>query len=377
VDPVTALPDLVRRELQDLADSHPPPAGLADRSIRAGQRRRRRAFVAVAAACVLGVALPLAVAAVRPSGPAGVLDTVTTGDARNVVYAVHRGAWDNAGQAPWQVLDPTSGGYRELAAGQVTEPSSDLRYTVIHPPWVYEPGKMPEPATRVGRYESATGQTRWYDIGRGIAEPRISPDGRRAVMGEGIGVPGRLVLLDLDTGATESVTLEPAAAAAIRGSYATSDIRWHPDSRHLVVARHIVVDLRGRVTKTLPVPAGATAVALRPAGNGLLVQPQDGGFALTDDRGRIVARVSLNQTCQPEGEPPAQRTVCRPAYGFATWRGQNGIVVGSGFDQFHGLNLRSGDLRTLHTMPQDPLRVDNVIVASADALPADSRAPTF
>jgi len=359
---VTALPDLVRSELQDLADSHPPPAGLADRSIRAGHRRRRRAVAAVAAACVLGVALPLAVVAVRLSGPAGVIDTVTTGDtnARNVVYAVHRGAWDNAGQTPWQILDPTSGDYRDLAAGWVSEPSSDLRYAMILPPWVYKPGEMPGPATRVGRYESANGKIRWYDIGRGIAEPQISPDGRRAVVAEAYGAPGRPVVLDLDSGATQTVTLEPTAEDAIEGSYGTSDLRWHPDSQHLVAGGHIVVDLRGRVTKILPVPADAAAVALRPTGNGLLVQPQDGGYALTDDRGRIVARAALNQT-----------------YGFETWRGRNGIVLHGDADQFLGLNLRSGDLRTVYTMPQNPLRVDNVIVAPADALPVGSRSPTF
>jgi len=164
---MTDLTGLVRSELTTLADSGPPPADLADRAVTAGVRRRRWRRAAAGTAVAAAVAVTVAATQVLAPPPPRATDPRPAAvEARTVVFAKFR---DGSGV---EILDPATGAYRTVAVSVVLEPSADLRYAPVVPPG--DAG-----GNRIGRYDTTSGEIRWFDPPlRWASPPTISPDGR-------------------------------------------------------------------------------------------------------------------------------------------------------------------------------------------------------
>jgi hypothetical protein len=384
-----ALPDIVRDSLADLADTAAVPDGIADRALAAGERRRRRRTVLVAAAAVVvaaAVATPYAVLRADSTAPPGLSGV------RNAVFALHRGGIPTHDGDPmavdrhWQVLDPATGEYREVEATHVSAPTADLRYAALL-------RRVPDPGpTRLGRYDTASGETRWYDGPKPAhAPPQISPDGRHAAYWSISEKGTDLVIVDLTSGWTTAIanagpppvasaprTTPPSAppdglpAATYTSGSMTSG--WRLDDDRVTVAG-AVYDLAGRQIGTLPVPDGTHAVGVRPGDDGLVVQPdgQANVFALTDRRGAVIGQVTIPPAC------PEQVNCSRPKLQVLGWRGANELVVWPGMGPsrrsqtaIEAVDLRAGELRTVHALAGSP-SVDGLVIMPADRLSREVR----
>jgi hypothetical protein len=386
------IDELVREELNDLAGSYPAPTGLADRAIASRVRRQR---LGQASAAILALAGVIGVALAVPSATNRLYPPADRPQPRNVVFAMHRGVWDNVRQL-WRVLDPSTGNYRDVDVFTVSAPTTDLRYAAVTPRFVYPPaGGMPEPQEKkIGRYDTASGDIRWYDIPISPGSTAaISPDGRYVALIGGRSDAAQLIVVDLGTGHASTVDLDHAVLSAMKRRRSRAPIDWLPDSRRLVIENQ-VVDLTGRRVGELRLPDSALILSVRPGGNGLLVDPtrhpympgqaqdDDGRFALTDTRGRTV--VDRTATCF--GDPNPSPSVPGPgastgrcSYDFVGWRGPDEILISPADplgEQLYTLNLRTGETTPIHRIPGSP-RIDALIVVSADRLPAPAQPLTF
>jgi hypothetical protein len=272
----------LRELLEQVADGPAPPSPLSAAEVfSAGRRRLRRGRRMALGGAVAALAL-------AGAGAAVVVPTATSGPSvhLNVVYAFnYTGDVDIRG---WQILDPETGRYRSVNVSRVSPPTADLRYAAVAPPLSEKVGDEWLPAKKIGRYESATGNIRWYDIPVvPYYELSISPDGSRAAVVE----QGKLVGVNLASGTVKSVDL-PDGIHEATGIF--NDPVWRPDGRHILVSNYIF-DLDGRVVAVQQVPAGTQVRAPRPDRPGLLVrtsnrvEPQVG---VTDERGRLVRRTA-------------------------------------------------------------------------------------
>jgi hypothetical protein len=223
----------------------------------------------------------------------------------------------------------------------------------------------------------------------------ISPDGRHAAAPlipwvNGVAAPAEIILIDLDSGATRLLDLDPATAAvavtvqsavvksdgtATLGSDPHSvDIDWHPDSRHLMVG-NAIVDLAGRRTGTVPMPSRSWMIALRPGGAGLLVVPDDAHdtYEATSSSGSVDHRVTIRWECS-DGRTTERSEPCPTTWrdGFLGWRGPDRILIASGEQPYgHGIDavdLRTGRRTAVH---RDDQRI--IMVVPADHLSARAR----
>lgn len=377
------LPARIHDELTRFADSAPVPDGLADRAVEAGARRvRRRTFLTGGAAlvAVAAVSVPAAVAFGPEPLPPG------AGDAPNVVFALHRGAWDpvppttspaspEARHSSWQVLDPTTGRYRDVNVGAVTNPTADLRYAMVAP--------LGESLNRIGRYETTTGKIRWYDLPFEVSGAYISPDGRHAALlhlgwsDEPVSGP-EMAVVDLATGQVKPFELDAATLSAAWTTLegpdgivldvshpALSIVSWLPDSQRFTVG-NVILDLDGRKTGVLPVPANALMLDLAPAGAGMLVNPDKkaGTFALTGSTGGLTRQVSVTWPCPTD--PPCPNW----APTFIGWRDPDQILIwhspapDKSDASIEALDLRTGARETVHHIGGSPT-IDQIIIASS------------
>jgi hypothetical protein len=379
---MTDLTDLVRSELTTLADSGPVPTDIADRAVTAGVRRRRwrrvaTAGTAVAAAVAVTLAAilfleqkPLPSPDPRPADP----------EARNVVFARIKGA------QMAEILNPTTGEYRTVSVLVVMEPSADLRYAPVVPPVpTDDKGNGTHPVDkRIGRYDTTTGEIRWYDAPqRWAAPPTISPDGRYLIapVWNAGAKAWAVMVVDAETGEARVSNLAPetveaknalpgglsydeAGAMTVEAKYALDIvIPWLPDSRHVLIGTAIV-DLDGQRTGTVPIRDG-WLIAPRPNGVGALVVPRDAldTYVLTDASGGDAYRRRVDWSCTGTNPTACSQLVFGS---FLGWRGPNHMLVKSPEDPGHGIDaidVRTGQRTRLTTY--DAARV---IVAPADAL---------
>jgi hypothetical protein len=345
------LDELVRTELHAQAEAHPVPAGLADRAIAGGRRRRLRWRVPVAA-----------VAAAVLAGTGGLIAQSAGSDGyRSVVYATHTRIG-----ATWRILDPTTGRYRSVAGlGRISAPSTDLRYAVVTPP-----STTKQPVTRLGRYDGWTGEIRWYDSPIDLDGAAISPDGRYAMAsGSSLATGDEVVFVDLTDG---SVTSTPMSEPLARHW----PLQWLADSRHFAMGTAIM-DLAGRRTGTLPASDTWEVQAVRPDGSGLLVRPQNAGnrYALADERGRLSKPVTVSGCLTP---PPTASPGAQPVSDclwptYLGWRGGDRILLAvhdygraPGDDYGHtvvDVDLRTGARQELDVYDGPP--IDEIMVAPA------------
>jgi hypothetical protein len=375
---MNALPDLVRDSLADLADTAAVPDGIADRALAAGARRHRRRTVLVAAAAMVAaaaVATPYAVLRADQAAPAG------AAGARNAVFALHRGGTEGPGPEPgtrWEILDPATGEYRSVVAGKVSAPTADLRHAVVT-------GLFTDPDTRrIGRYDTTTGEIRWYTgPAPAVSEPQISPDGRHAAywMNDSERVEG-VAVVDLDSGQVVQIRIErwPIAVDDKR----VGDMWFYPPLAHewlldddRVIIHDTVYDLAGKRLGTVPLPAGANPIAIAPGGEGALVQPggKAGVYAVTDAAGAITSQFTLDlPACQ------GGAAVCMaPKPAFLGWRGAGELLFWPGPGRYdrpdtpiEAVDARTGERRTIHRIGGSP-SVDDLVTISADRLPRDVR----
>jgi len=384
---MTRLIDRVRRDLSELADSHPVPDGLAERAMAAGyRRRRRRAALAggVALVAAAAVVLPFAALAVdRPSPP-------SAGAGRNAVFAQQAmptreqmNSPDTVPPPAWRILDPRTGGYRTAAVGAVSMPSDDLRYAVVIPP-VDDAAQA-----RIGRYETLSGKIRWYDAPPPAVDlPQISPDGSRA--GYWVHDPGtgeaEMALVDLRNGRVTPIDVpaglmpERTRVKTLRGreltSYALLQSRdpfgWLLENDRLVVGG-VILDLSGRRTGTVPLPEKSVPIAVRPGG-GTLVQPDGelGVYALIDTTGAVTGRVPF-RSCVT-----ADNAMCVDDIpSFHGWRGTDQILVrdlgnSSGRQAatiLDAIDLHTGERHTVYVKVE--AAVGRLVVIPADNLPGE------
>ncbi|HET8659497.1 MAG TPA: hypothetical protein VFM55_10920 [Micromonosporaceae bacterium] len=316
---MTYLPDLVRDELAEVAGSSGLSPGFGDRVLAGARRRRRRRLVATGVAVLTMAGATLSAALASPlAGP-----SPTSANAANAIFA-HRGfTEDDIGH--WWVLDPTTGDYRKIHVATITAPTTTLRYAAVTRPWTRQFGPGVSPEKKIGRYDALTGEINWYDVPVVLGTaPRISPDGRYAVAVAATGSTRprdflrTLVLLDLDTGRTRLVNVDPADAAAVEMPTTISGVHdvihpgdglsWHPDSRHLLVG-NIIIDLDGQRTGTLPIPDDSQMVSVRPDASGMLVKlashdPTSDVYALTDAAGKVTGPVTLSGCAGAAGAGP-------------------------------------------------------------------------
>lgn len=377
---MTDLVDQVRAEFADTTGSGRPSADLADRALAAGLRRRLGRRLAVGSAAV-AVAVSVTLAAAQVLAPQAPDPRPAGADARNAVYATQ----DR--NETWKVLDPATGRYRTMRAEYLTEPTTDLRYAAVGRPRVGDDGSpLDFPTKQIGRYEATTGNIRWYDTPMPTGLGRISPDGRHiAVTEHGAAgeVVDKLMIVDTRSGAVEVLTMTPdilASAkvrfAGARGPDLVRGVLWRPDSRSFLVGS-AVVDLTGHRVAEVAMPGDAWLVAARPAGDGLLIVPNDApdSFAVTDAAGRSGTPFRVTwPTClaRPATERwnPALCPTTR-GEGFLGWRGEGHILVPSEPDwrnTIDAVDVRTGE-RTVVA------RFDGewVVVVPADTLPPQVR----
>ena len=278
------------------------------------------------------------------------------------------------------ILDPSTGRYRTSEVSLVMDPSADLRYAPVLPviPEMSDPSSSPL-VRRAGRYDTVTGDIRWFDLPRRwTAPPTISPDGRYLAAPIIRGTATGIVVVDTTDGTVEEFDIAPDALAALDvvvGNVSFDrdppDIRprgfpdiplgWLPDSRHVLFGSAIL-DLTGRRTGTLPVPDG-WLIAPRPNGGALFVSKDAlDTLKLTDATGKVETGATLDWTCGTE--PP---TVCPRAFfsGFLGWRGDRQILMNSpdGQNGIDAVDVRTGTRTRVTTY--DAIRV---LVAPADSL---------
>jgi hypothetical protein len=390
---MSPLPELVRESLTDLADTAAVPDGIADRALAAGDARRRRRTVLVAAVAVVAaaaVATPYAVLRTGSAAPPG------APGARNAVFAMHRGGHGDPNEKPepdpeWEILDPGTGQYRKVVAGMVSEPTADLRYAMLTALFTDRDTR------RIGRYDTATGEIRWYTApAPAVSKPQISPDGRHAAYWtndtermEGV------VVVDLDTGQVTRIKIErwPIAVDDPR----VSDMWFYPPREHewllandRVTVHGTVYDLAGKRIDSVSLPAGTNPIAIRPDGKSALVQrgrnvavaaPPDAragvaSFAVTDATGAVTSEFTLAlPTCAPEGPQDCPR----PQPSFLGWRGTGEMIVWPGPGVYNRpdtpievVDIRTGERRTIHRIGGLP-SVDRLVTMPADRLPPEVR----
>jgi len=378
---MSALPDLVRESIADFADTAAVPDGMAERALAAGEARRRRRTVLVAVAAVVAaaaVATPYAVLRADQVAPPG------TADGRNAVFALHRGGagdpkeTERSGPDPeWEILDPRTGQYRRVVAGMVSMPSADLRYAIVTSLFTDADPR------RIGRYDTRTGEIRWYTgPAPAVSTPQISPDGRHAAYwtdsheGQGVAV------VDLETGQVGRIRLE--RWRIVVDDDRVSDVWFYPPLPHewlladdRVTLHDTVYDLSGKRIGTLPLPADANPIAIRPGGEGALVQP--GGkaetYAMADAAGAVTSQFKIAlPTCR------GASTDCpRPRPEFVGWRGTDELLVWPGpgdYDRpdtpIEAVDIRTGERRTIHRIGGSP-SVDRLVTMPADRLPREVR----
>jgi hypothetical protein len=381
---MTELAELVRAELTTLADTGTPSTDLADRAVAAGIRRSRRRYATMGGAAVAAVAaVALAATQVlvpqtrqpdpRPAAP----------EPRNVVFATFT---DGA----VTVLDPSTGAYRTPQVSLVMHPSDDLRYAPVLPVVPEDTPNTSALNRRAGRYDTVTGDIRWFDLPRRwSAPPTISPDGRYLAAPVVTAASTGIVVVDTTDGTIGEFDVSADTVAALdvivgtvsldgnppkvqpRG-YPDIPLTWRPDSRHVLFGT-AVVDLTGRRTGTLPMP-DAWLIAPRPNGAGTLFVPKDrlDSLGLTDAGGTVEAGATLDWTCGNQAP-----TVCPSVFfnGFLGWRGDRQIVVMSpdGPGGIDAVDVRTGTRTRVTT--HDARRV---LVTPADRLaPAVRDAVSF
>ncbi|MGN9909739.1 hypothetical protein ACTMTJ_19520 [Phytohabitans sp. LJ34] len=393
---MTRLTELVREDLSDLADSHPVPDGLAERAVAAGRRRRRRRTALVGAAAVAVAAAVVVPVAVRLGGDVAPGQAAT---GRNVIFAKKVATRPKAASEDpgWQVLDPRTGRYRTAAVGDVSEPSADRRYAAVLPPY------LDTDQARIGRYETRTGEIRWYDApAPSVDQPQISPDGRLAAYWVDKPTPGAAMTL-VDFGSGKVTPIDAAAFAGLRAEIAYVEdpelgpssagrprttyllyppgdpIGWRLENDRLTVGAAIL-DLNGRRTGTLPLPEKAAPVSILPGGAGALVRPEGmlGVYALTDATGAVTHRVTLRICSHPE--TPHDRTrgsLCTDAVmRFHAWRTPDQILIkevgygpnGEWTNSLEALDLVTGERRAVYRDTGVP-PIGGLVLISADGLP--------
>ncbi|MEJ3750227.1 hypothetical protein WEI85_44080 [Actinomycetes bacterium KLBMP 9797] len=376
---MSALPDLVRDSLADLADTAAVPDGIADRALAAGARRRRRRTVLVAAAAVVvsvAMATPYAVLRADQATPPGAAHV------RNAVFALHRGGSGDPNEKPepnprWEILDPRTGEYRNVVAGWVSAPTADLRYALVTALFT-----DPDPR-RIGRLDTATGTVRWYTApAPAVSAPQISPDGRHAAywMNDSERMEG-VAVVDLKTGQVNLIRIQrwpvtlDNAHAGNGWFYPPKEHEWRLDN-HRITIHDTVYDLAGKRIGTLPLPADANTIAIRPDGDGALIQPggKSGAFALTDAAGAVTSQFTLDL-------PPCPRAAqnCPRQLDFVGWRGTGEMLIWPGpgaYDRpdtpIEAVNLRTGERRTVHQIGGSP-SVDGLITFPAERLAHEVR----
>jgi hypothetical protein len=353
------LVDLVRAELAEAADAEPAPVGLADRALAGVRRRRVRRAVTVGAAGLAAAALVGAVPFLLPDRGAP-QDSAAGAGQRSVVYAT-----TSTNDGPWKVLDPKTGRYRTVDVEYVSLPTADLRYSMVTPH-----GYRPYRTSRIGRYESATGQIRWYELPAEMSgAASISPDGRYAA-GISLQPKASIEVLDLSTGKATQVDIPGAARLKITD---TNQVLWQAGSRHLLVD-NVVVDLAGQVTATFELPRATRFLSLRPDGTAQLVVGNSAMphnvFILADQHAALIAGVAaLEPSCHPSlpigpsGSPSPGGANCN--YDFLGWRGPESLLVQVAFANgplMFELSLRNGAMRAVHP-PIPDTRYAGMVVA--------------
>jgi hypothetical protein len=391
---MTPLTDLVRDSLTDLADSAAVPDGIADRALAAGDARRRRRTVLVATAAVVAaaaVAAPYTVLRASSTAPPG------APAAQNAVFAMHRGGSGDPNEKPepdpnWEILDPGTGRYRKVVAGMVSAPSADLRYAMVTPLFT-----VPDTA-RMGRYDTATGEIRWYTAPKpAVSTPQISPDGRHAAYPMDSSEEGEgFAILDLDTG--QVVRIRTQRWAIADGDTNVSNTWFYPPRPHewlladdRVTIHDTVYDLAGNRIGRLPLPADTNPIAIRPDGKGALAQslpdgigvarepgsgPDHADLVITDATGAVTNEFTLDlPTCDPDGPQDCPR----PLPAFLGWRGSGEMLVWPGPGVYNrpdtpieAVDIRTGERRVIHQIDGLP-SVDRLVTMPADRLSGDVR----
>jgi hypothetical protein len=346
--------------------------------------RRRRWRRAATATTAVAAAVAVTLTVTQFLGPLASRSTdprPAAAEARNAVFARFNG------EQGVEILNATTGEYRTAAVSLVMEPSADLRYAPVIPSEaddVTVPGRK-----RIGRYDTTTGEIRWYDPPlRWAAPPSISPDGRylAAPVFNAATAAWAVMVVDAETADAQVLNLTPDTVAARnvlpRGlSYDEAGavtvnpplaldivLAWRPDSRHFLIG-NAIVDLTGRRTGTVPIP-DAWLVAPRPNGEGMLVVPKDAldTYILTDASGRNAHRRPVDWACAGTNPTECSQLVFG---GFLGWRGAHHILVKSPEDPGRGIDaidIRTGQRTRVST--HDAARV---IVVPADNLPPGVR----
>ncbi|MET8834104.1 hypothetical protein ABZV78_09335 [Micromonospora sp. NPDC004540] len=188
----TSLDENLRAAVRELADGAGPAPDLAARALGRGRRLRRRRRVATAAAAlvaVVAVTLPFLLLRPRPTPPPTTPPTappvtVTPSPAMRPTPGADWAGKPLVLPGDWVVtraqVTGGSGSGVVLDRGRARYFSTD-RYDGIFPaPTGSLVAVVQEDRSReVGLVDTATGRTRWYEVGRALSGPAWSPDGRR------------------------------------------------------------------------------------------------------------------------------------------------------------------------------------------------------
>ncbi len=272
----------LRNAFDEIADSAPPPAGLAPSALRRARRDRRARMAGsgvIAAICagIIGVA-----ALAAPGGNNAPIEVGNPAERKPVVVAAYSGIRDHQvedGSPAFNyslLLNQKTGEY-ERVAYRFVMPSPDGKRVLV--------GKGDNSArypSQVGVMDRATGDVRWIDnVGTGYSnfpgyasDGQWSPDGKRILFGyyPRAGKSG-FVLVDSDSLETRVVDLPELANAELT---TISSPMWLPDSNGFAVTKaHLVegqnvpdvvtgirfYDLTGRMIREVPANAALKSQA--------------------------------------------------------------------------------------------------------------------
>ncbi|MEV4626292.1 hypothetical protein AB0J90_08375 [Micromonospora sp. NPDC049523] len=280
------LSGALRNAFEELAETAPPPAGLAPAALVAARRQRiTRRIASGGTAVAVCAALIGVIAAVAPTSTTDGTDRSASDTMRPNVVTAYTGIRDANVTDPSPhffyslLLDYSTGRYERVAYPYV-KPSPDGRRVLVT---TYDDSATPP--MRTGLMDRASGDVRWISdatIGSSLAENPWSPDGRWILLIDIQGERG-FGLLDPETLKITYVPLPDVASQPEQ----RLNLVWTPDGNGVAMMFTQVADqpedtvtgirfydLTGRVVRTVSTGPGAYPFlpTLSPGGGGIALR---------------------------------------------------------------------------------------------------------
>ncbi|MGW4467538.1 hypothetical protein [Micromonospora sp. NPDC004704] len=379
------LTGALRKAFDELAETAPPPAGLARTALASARRQRiARRIGGGGVAAAMCAALVGLVATIAPTGTTDGTDQVADNGLKPLVVTAYSGIRDlkiKDGSPHFLyslLLNPATGRY-ERVPYRYAMPSPDGERVLVG-----TGDNGPSYPTRVGVLDRSSGDVRWIDASGIPSFPGYAHDGRWSPDGRQIlfthqprqGSPSGFVLVDPETLGTTFVPLPDLAAQQDQ----TLGLAWTPDSKGLALTltkpggdREVTgvrfYDLTGRALRTVPAGAPVTGGSFSPAGGQMALVP-------TSSTGPTTSVTVADPTT---GTVLDQFSLSTRAANLVGWADEAHLLIIAYLDGDESPQLLVVDLtgRISHSVPIPFAPVSEIFVGPSAGLPPTATPITF